>query len=311
MKKCAPAFIITAGALWGTIGVFVRLLAAYGFDSLQLTALRAFVTAVVLLVLLLALDRQKLKIRWRDCWCFAGMGIASIVFFNICYFQTILLASLSIASILLYTAPVFVMLLSAFLFQERLTGQKLASLALAVTGCALVSGIGAGGAALSAGGLLTGLGAGFGYALYSIFGRFALARYHPLTVTAYTFLFASAGCLCITDLSTVPAVFSAHGDALLWVAAYGVVTSVAPYVLYTTGLRYVQPSRAAIMASVEPVVATLIGAAFYQEELGLFPLLGIVFVLAAVVLLNRRTKASRAVRDETAMQDEAGPGERW
>ena len=99
--------------------------------------------------------------------------------------------SLSAAAILLYTSPIWVTLLSALLFYEKLTAAKLAALCMAFGGCVLVSGLGGGGLTLR--GLLLGLGAGLGYGLYSILGSIALRRYSAFTVTALTFLIAALG----------------------------------------------------------------------------------------------------------------------
>ncbi len=162
------AFIIAAGSLWGLMGVFVKWFDAFGIAAMPMTFLRALVTAAVMMLFMLIRHRQKLKIRLRDLWMFIGTGLCSIVFFNYCYFQTIMVTSLSVAAILLYTAPIFVMLISAVLFKERLTVRKLTALALAFGGCVLVTGVVTGGS-VSGGAILTGLGAGLGYAHCTVY----------------------------------------------------------------------------------------------------------------------------------------------
>lgn len=288
MKKRLPVLsILCAGSLWGTIGIFVRKISGYGIGSMEITFFRALVTAACMVLFLLLTDRKKLRVRFRDLWCFAGTGLCSIVFFNFCYFQTILLTSLSTAAILLYTAPFVVTVLSAALFREKITVKKAAALVLAFGGCALVAGApGGAGAALSGPALLFGLGAGFGYALYSIFGRYGLMRYGFLTVTAYTFVFASFGCLPFIRL---PALFQTLGKApesLVPLLLMGILTSTVPYTLYTLGLKYVESGRASIIASVEPVVASLTGIFFYREPLTFSAALGAGLVLFSVLLLN-------------------------
>ena len=87
---------------------------------------------------------ERLRIAWRDAWMFLGTGLGSIVFFNICCFTAIELTTLSVAAILLYTAPSIVMVFSIFLFHERFTRRKGLCLVLAFAGCVLVSGLGLG-----------------------------------------------------------------------------------------------------------------------------------------------------------------------
>lgn len=276
--------VILAGILWGTMGLFVRYLTAVGFSLMQIAFMRVSITMVVIGLYIAIRDREAFRVKLRDLWCFFGTGILSILFFSYCYFTTITLTSLSIAAILLYTAPIFVMLMSVLFFKEKLTVKKLLALAMAFCGCFLVSGAGG---ELSAAGLLFGLGAGFGYALYSIFARFAALRgYKPLTITFYTFLFATAGCLPLTDVVGLTGIITADTSLLPIIILLGVVSCVLPYSLYTWGLVRLETSRASIMASVEPVAATIIGAAVYHETLSVTGLCGIVLVICAILQLT-------------------------
>ena len=287
MKKAAPFLILLAGILWGIIGIFIRRLDKLGFASMDIVAIRAVTTLVLLFLFLLIYDKKLLRIRLKDLWCFFGTGILSIVFFNFCYFKAITLTSLSVAAILLYTAPAIVMLLSALLFGEKITGRKVVSLLLTFIGCVLATGAISGAPVLSLRGLLTGLGAGLGYALYSVFSRYALERgYHSLTISFYTFLFAAAGTLPFADIPGL--VGACRGDAGLvpYCLLFGLISTVLPYIAYTRGLQEMENSKASIIASVEPVAATLLGVIAYSEHLSVPALLGILMVLGAIALSN-------------------------
>ena len=125
MKKIAPVFILISGILWGCLGIFVRKLNAQGLYSMQIVFLRAIVACVFMGLVLVLSDRKLLVIRFKDIWCFIGTGICSIVFFNFCYFKAISMISLSIAAVLLYTAPAMVMIMSFFCFKNNLLREKL------------------------------------------------------------------------------------------------------------------------------------------------------------------------------------------
>lgn len=280
-------FVAAAGCLWGTMGLFVRYFSALGLTAMNIVAVRSLVTAVLMVVLALVVDPKLLRVKWRDLWCFIGTGLLSVLFFNFCYFQTIQASSMAVAATLLYTSPVFVMVLSLWLFKERMTGRKILALALTLTGCVLVSGVLFDGG-LTLRGALLGVGAGVGYALYSIFGRFALLRgYHSMTVTCYTFLFSSVGGLFFLDLMRIRTAFAAEG---WWLTAvfgiYAIVTTVLPYLFYTVGLTGVENSRAAVIAAVEPVMAALLGLLIFREVPSLWTAVGMVLVVTAIVLLN-------------------------
>ena len=295
MKKLAPFLVILAGCLWGTMGIFVRHLNAIGLQSMEIVEARSVLTAVGMFAALALFRRDLLKVRAKDLWIFVGGGMASVILFNYCYFQTIQRASLSTAAILLYTSPVFVLLLSVPLFGEKLTRKKLICLVLAITGCALASGVASGGMALSSMTLLLGLGSGFGYGLYSIFSRFALQRgYHPITITAYIFLFGALGGIFLTDFSQITRVVRADGGNLIYLMVYTLVTTIVPYISYTTGLQQVENGVAAVLACIEPVMATVFGIFVFSEMPTLSGWLGILLVLIALTALNLQPKKQQS-----------------
>jgi len=235
-------------------------------------------------------DRALLKVRVRDLWMFVGTGIVSLVLFNALYFHTMVESQASVAVVLLYTSPAFVMLLSAPLFRERITSRKLLCLGMTVLGCALVSGLFGGDYRLSAGILLAGLGSGFFYALYTVFARFALRRYDSLTVTAYTFLFAALGSLPFGRFGETAAVVAAAPGTILLLLGSSFLCTLLPYLLYTWGLQRMESGRAAILAAVEPMVGAVLGMTLYREPHSPLKLLGILLILGAMVLLGRDGK---------------------
>ena len=279
--------VLAAAVLWGMMGLYVRRFTAAGLSAWDTMSLRIGCGLVLVAVYLLLFQREHLRVRCKDLWIFFGTGVCSLLFFSWCYFESINRTSLSVAGVLLYTAPVFVMLLSALLLREKITGRKLLALGLAVTGCAFVSGILTGEAKVDAVGLLLGLGSGFGYALYSIFSRFAIDRgYDFWTILFYTFLFCCLCCIPFADWQTVLPTMTAESDLMIWMAAMGLFTAFLAYGLYTMGLERMESSRAAIVASLEPVVGTVVGMICFSEMPGWDNVLGIVLVLSAITVLS-------------------------
>ena len=294
-RNIGPALILLAGCFWGSMGIFVRRLTDYGFSSIQIVAIRVTLAALIFCMLLLIKDPSGFRISVKDIPLFLGLGFGSILFFTVCYFTAITMMPLSTASILLYTSPIWIMLMSVLFFREKLTGRKLLALALAFAGCVLVSGVSGEGMTLP--GLLVGLGSGIGYGLYSILGTVALRRYSPYTVTTYTFAFAALGAWLICRPADMLAKFAAAPNLpglVFFCVLTALVTAVIPFLAYTLGLRTVEASRAGILATVEPLVATLIGVAVFSEPLTLLSGLGILLILAAVVLLNGKTESENS-----------------
>ena len=202
-------------------------------------------------------------------------------------------SSAAVAAILMYTSPIFVTLLSALLFKEKFTKLKGLALILAIIGCALVSGITSILTPASLPGLILGLGSGIGYALYSIFGRFALNKgYTPFFVTAMTFTFACVGVLPFVNIVALATKLINEPKYILLALIMGLVGSCTPFALYTLGLRYMEASKAAILATLEPIVTALVGTFFYKEPIDIFIIIGIAMVLTAGILCSRPEKTT-------------------
>ena len=279
--------VLLAGSFWGTMCIFVDYLGGLGIQTMQTVFLRMLFTALFMLVVLLIYKPKLLKIKLKDLWVFLGNGLLSLLMFSFCYFNTISISGAATAAVLLYTAPIIVMVFSLFLFKEKITIQKIMACVLAVIGCAFVSGFIGSGANIPLKALLFGLGSGLGYALYSIFTRIAINKgYHALTVIFYSFSIGFIASVPLTDISAGIEVFKAHPTAILVAIVMGIITSVLPYLLYTYGLTCIESSRASIIASIEPVVAAIIGYFVLKQELNVFSIIGIVFVLSSLVILN-------------------------
>ena len=288
-RSLGPFFALAAGSLWGSLGVFARHFNAVGLGPLEIVWFRIFFGLLVVGGYLALFHRELLRIRLRDLWCFAGTGIGSLFLMNLTYYSALEHTSLAVAGVLLYTAPIFVMLLSAVLFRERITRRKLLALVLAFLGCALVSGIGSG-SRISTTGLLWGLGAGVTYAMYSIFGRFAIDRgYGSWTITFWSFVFCFLTGSFLCDWNLVGTVWTKPAELGL-AATLGVVTAFLPYVFYGMALERMENSRASILASAEPVVAALFSIFLFREPMSLGGAVGMALVLGAIVLLSVKTK---------------------
>lgn len=284
----ANACVLAAGAMWGTISIFIRHLDGAGLSALQVCLIRTLLAWLITGAFLAIRSPQLLSIRLRDCWYFIGTGIISYALFSTCYFMAVAMSQVSVAVMLLYTSPVFVTLLSAVIFHERMTRRKWLALVCTVTGCVLVAGVFQGHLAVPLPALALGLASGFLYALYSIFGRFALSRYDPLTVTFYTFTFATAAMLPLGHPGYIFEVLMGDPSLWLWVAGIAIVCSVLPYFLYTVGLQYMESGKAAIMATIEPFVGSAVGIFFFAEPHGLLKLIGMALILGSVIILNKR-----------------------
>lgn len=282
--------VLIAGVSWGLIGVFTKVIDVLGFTEMQMLFVKGVLATAVLFIIAFFKDKKQLKLKnWKDIRYFVGTGIISFTFFSWAYMKAVNLTSLGVAAVLLYTAPTFVMLFSILLFGEKMTKTKGLVLLMTFVGCILVTGLLEGGAAvITWQGIGIGIAAGVGYALYSIFGTYAIrAGYGSLTISFYTFLMAT---VIMTFLVEPVAVVSEITEMGQWPLAisFALLTTVVPYLTYTKGLSGLPASKASVTATIEPVVAALLGIFVFHESVTMLKITGIVLVLSSVVVMSRQ-----------------------
>lgn len=279
--------IILGAGLWGTIGWYVKHLYSFGFTPMEVVFLRAITSALLLFIYLLITSPKSLKLlQPTDIKYFLGTGILSIIFFNYCLFTTIELSTLPVATALLYTAPAFVTIISYFLFKEAFTKLKVVSLIFALIGTCLVVGIvPLNLKVLQMGTIVFGLGSAIGYALYSIFSKFALEKYSSLTITTYTFIIAAVALLPFFPYQEKIKLFL-QPNVFLFSFGLGFLPTAFAYIIYTYGLNQTEASKASILTTIEPVVASIIGIFIFNETFTFIQMIGMAIIIGSVLLIQ-------------------------
>lgn len=287
MKQKAFLQIIIAGVLWGTSGIFVNLLSPYGFSSLQMTFLRACVSAISMGVYILLQNKRLFACSLRELGLYAlsGLGLFGTAG---CYYIAMQATSISTAVMLLYMAPVYVMLFSVAFLGERFSRLKGLAVACMLLGCCLVSGV-LGGLQLSLWGIGMGVLSGISYGAYNILTKVETRRgCHPVTVTFYTFLWMTVFALLTCQPQQLPALFVHNPLPTIPLGiALGLCTGIIPYFLFTLAMKVLPAGTASALSIVEPMAATVFGILLFREPLDVFSGLGITLVLLAVFLLSK------------------------
>ena len=182
--------IILAGTCWGVISIFINYLSAAGLGEMQISFLRQLFAVLVFALIILISDRSGFRIPVKDLGLIMLVGLINGVVFNFLYFYTIINSRASIAVVLLYTSPVFVIILARIFFREKITRYKSIALVLTVAGCLLVTGVLGEGYMPPPAAILTGVLTGLAYALNNILTSAAVKKNDPQTVTFYTLFLA-------------------------------------------------------------------------------------------------------------------------
>ena len=288
------AFVLLAAVLWGVIGPVSRVALRDGVLPLEIAFWRALIAGGCYAAHALALGRT--RVERRDLPAVVAFGVVGVAAFFGAYQIAVQTGGAALASVLLYTAPAWVAVFSALFLRERMTDRKLAAVALAMAGVAgiAVAGGGGGGVRLSPAALFWGLLSGWTYALYYLFGKRYFPRYH----TATLFLYA----LPIGALALLPFVRFTPKTAAAWTAIVflALVPTYGAYLLYSAGLRRIEATRAATVATLEPVVAAIAAYLAWNERMSAAGYLFAGLVVIAVVLM--------ATGDGGAEEDSATKG---
>ena len=274
-----------AASIWGTLGYFAKLLYAQGVSFEALVAFRAVVGwAAVLVFLLLTKGLGGLRVARGELVFLAPLGLVGIGAFYLLYFFTVRESAVGTASILLYSSPAFVSLLAWTFLREPLGITRVVALGLTFAGIGLVVGAYDPGALeVTPFVLATGLLSGLTYGLYSIFGKPVAGHLAPSTILSYALGFGAV-LLVAFALPTIGTLagLPAWSYALLLMLA--VVHTTLAFALYTFGLRKLEAGRAAIVATIEPVVAGALGVSLLGEDLTALKVLGALLVLSGAAL---------------------------
>lgn len=282
------ALVLGAATLWGSLGLFGKLLFQHHLVPVEVASARAAI-AFITLAAVMAPRWQRLVPSWRELPLFALYGAISIGLFYYLYLEAIERTTLAIAAALLYTAPGFVLVLSWALRWEPVRPGQLLPLAMTLTGAFLVTGAAtslvAGGASLPPGAVLAGLGSGLTYALFTVLGKRVAQRTDLARVIFWAYGFGAL-VLGINVRPWRPFLDAPAAAPLLVTMAIG--PTLLATVLFLAGVRYIQASSASMLATIEPVVAALLGAVLLEETLGADTALGTTLVIGAALLLARR-----------------------
>ncbi len=271
-------FIVLAALQWGALGTVARVAFAERADPLTVAFWRASLAALLFGVH--ATVTRAAPLRSADRWSAVALGTGGVAVLYVTYLKSVEAGGVALAAILLYSAPLWVALGARVFFHERLTPRALLALGLTLVGVvmvALASGEGVGGVTVSSAGLVWGLISGLTYALYYLLGRPLFTHNAPARVLAWALAIGAAALWPFVTFT--PLSLKAWG-AVSFMAA---VSTYGAYLSYAHGMRRLMPSRAATIATLEPVVAVIAAYVVWQERLSPLGLAGAVAVLAGVI----------------------------
>ena len=292
--KRAALFVALSAASFGFLGVPVRFLHDNGFAPLDITAVRLFVTTIALVIVALVVDRGLFKVRKRDLLFFILFGFFKLMS-DVTLFRAQLTIDLSLSTLLQMTAPYYVLVISLFLFRERITLMKILAMLVAFTGCIFVTGVITGGMhSLDFVGVASALISGLFFGLFTIGCKLSSDKgYKPVTTMMYTFLFASLMTIPFAnDVKVVESFVDVH--LILGVLSLGILMTLIPFFVSTWGVQKLEASKVSLISVMEVITACIVGYFLFDEEMTVLNIIGMSLVVASIVIMD--LKINREIR---------------
>lgn len=288
-------FILLAALCWGLLGPVGRFALESGVSPLEVGFWRAALACIFFIAY--AGSHRMLKLdSVRDLAAFALFGAFSLGIFFVSYQYAVKYGGAALASVLLYTAPAWVAVFSRIFFKSRITPLMASAIGIALAGVAFISF--SGGADVAAdgpgapglAGILFGLLAGLLYSTHYIVTKVYLGRYTVYTLYGYGTLFGALALLPFVDFAPKSA-----GD---WASLsfLGLICTAGAYWAYCEGMKRMDPTRAAVLATLEPVIATFAAWLLWDEVFNVMGWVGAVLIIAAVLTLVLGSKKETAER---------------
>lgn len=290
MRKESVGFfaVIAAAFMWGVGGSVAKFLFNQAVSPFLLVKIRLTLSCLLLVAGIALYDRHLLVIKRKDIPYFAVLGMGGMALMQFSYFFTISITNVATAVFLQYLSPVLMAAYAVIWEKEKFTLRRAGAVLLAMLGGLFIL-LNAGGVAgLNLLGIISGLGSAVFMAFSTIYGRRGVRNYHPLTAAAYSFGFGALLWWMLLPSLWQPGSITLEHWYMFWYVA--IFSTVVPFLLYFIGMRFLPPTSVGIIACLEPVIAAVVAYGALDEKMGLFQMLGGVFVLLAVIIIQTEGK---------------------
>lgn len=290
MKKIYLIFPILAGIMFGSTGIFVRTLTENGIDSTTLLFLRFSIAIIYMLIAIALTDKSLIKVSKEDIPLFLICGLC-ILGLNLCYNNSINTVPLSLAAVLLSTAPVFVVIFAYFIFNEKISSAKVISIILVIIGCILTTGLlEESMIPITSIGLISGIGSAIFWAIYTIASRKSIDRgKHTFTILFYSLIIITIVTIPFTNFGQIESFVLANPtNNMIFLLLHSLISFALPYILITISLNHLDAGTVVILSSGEPVAALVFGAIVYNEIPSPLMFCGIIITIIALISLSRK-----------------------
>lgn len=287
--------ISLAAVLWGVAATVAKSFFNRSYEPLILVQMRVTLSFAVLFIYFLSTNRSFLRFSLKDIPHFLIVGILGVAGSNYFYYAAIKETNVSTSILVQYTAPIMVMIYAVLFQKEKLSLAKISALLLSLIGIFLA--IGAYNPEIIQGnviGIIYALIAAVSFSIFNISGKSLTEKYSIWTGLVYLL---GAASIFWSFINTPMEILQANYTIDDW-KVFGIIALISillPYSLYYYGLHHIQSSKAIIISTLEPVVAIISEWLFLGGRMGLIQVIGALFVITAIVVLQRDSKNNEPI----------------
>jgi len=294
-SRLGYAMVATAATLFAVNGSVSKVVLGSGLSSLELAQIRNTAAALLFFLFLVVVAPARLKVGRRELLFLVAFGLVGVALVQWLYFVAIEHLPVGVALLIEFTAPLFVALFARFVYREHVRRRIWVSVALCLTGLTLVVELWSG-VAFSTVGVTAAFGGALALSAYLLMAERERKHRDAASLSFYGFLFAALLWAVVQPLCNFPwgvldDDVSLQGNlseysAPMWmlVAFIVVVGTMVTFSLLMGSLRHVSATRASIVGTLEPVVATVIAWAWLGESFGPMQLVGGAIVIAGILV---------------------------
>lgn len=290
MKQKGVSLVIIACIFWGFMGITSRNLSALSFDSFTISFFRAIIAGLIYMGCIFKKDRSLLKADPKSVAFFAAYGVTAFAGCFISYNISVARIPISIATVLMFTNPIWVMLLNRIFFSEKIERKKAVLMLVTIFGCMLIAKFyQISDYSLDSVGIMAGILAGFTFALQIVMPRFYKGECQKDTMLVYGFIFAGIFLAFFTDFSRIVEITAGSGSIVYVLANIVIIGAFNTFIANTAYIKsaeYIGTSLSSILSSIEPVVSSIIAYWVFRETLEPLQLLGMIIVIMAVCMIE-------------------------
>ena len=290
-KRKGVMLSLLTSLFWGVMGVFSRNLLDAGFSALDVSFLRCLVAGIGLMAFSAVFKRDILKISVRGLLIALVYGALAYSLSFYTYSLSVERIPIGVATVLMFMSPIWVSVLGAIFFKERLGRFKWSMIAVCIFGGVLVSNvIGSAVGKLDALGVTAGIINGFGVALQLMIPRYFADRYARESLLCYGLLGAALVLCPFVDFSFAAGAFSGGegGWILLNILVVGGVCTLLGNGFYVKASEYIGTAATSMLVATEIIIAAVMGYLIYGETINALQLTGFVLIIGAVMLFRRK-----------------------